>query len=90
MNAILFRTLMICNYMDKLPRCREDGARASRTAADSGGIIAKQTQGGLALEVGDLGYLSSSLITRSPGPRVEGSVALVVTLMVLVMSARNL
>ena len=47
MNGFLFRSLMICNYINKLPRCleQETQARFLRTDTGDAGLIAKQTQG---------------------------------------------
>ena len=85
MNAFLFRRLMICNYINKLPRCREqeDQARFLRTDTKAAVLIAKQTQG-RQLEVGELGYLSSTLVTQSSSSRVTGSAAMLMILTVMV------
>ena len=82
---------MICNYINKLPRCLEQDAQARllRTDTEDAGLIAKQTQG-RGLEVGELGYLSSSLVTQSSGPRVTAGAALMTILAVMVMSVVNL
>ena len=94
MNGFLFRSLMICNYINKLPRCldslkQEARARLLRTDTGDAGLIAKQTQG-RGLEVGELGYLSSSLVTQSSGPRVTAEAAMMTILAVMVMSVVNL
>ena len=80
---------MICNYINKLPRCLEQEAQARflRTDTEDAGLIAKQTQV-RGLEVGELGYLSSSLVTQSSGPRVTAGAALIMA--VMVMSVVNL
>ena len=85
MNGFLFRSLMICNYINKLPRCLEQEAEARFLRTDTGeaGLIAKQTQG-RQLEVGELGYLSSSLVTQSSSSRVTAGAALLMFLAVLV------
>ena len=84
MNAFIFRRLMICNYINKLPRCQEDQARFLRTDTKAAVLIAKQTQG-RQLEVGELGYLSSVLVTpSSSSSRVTGISALMMILTVLV------
>ena len=77
---------MICNYINKLPRCQEQEAQARflRTDTKTAVLIAKQTQG-RQLEVGELGYLSSVLVTPSSSSRVTGiSSLLMVILTVLV------
>lgn len=74
---------MICNYINKLPRCQEQEARFLRTDTKAAVLIAKQTQG-RQLEVGELGYLSSLLVTPSSSSRVTGSAALLMILTVLV------
>ena len=79
---------MICNYINKLPRCleqeeQEAQARFLRTDTGEAGLVAKQTQG-RQLEVGELGFLSSSLVTQSSSPRVTAGAALLVILAVLV------
>ena len=91
MNGFLFRSLMICNYINKLPRCLEQEAQARFLGTDTGdaGLIAKQTQV-RGLEVGELGYLSSSLVTQSSGPRVTAGAALMTIMAVMVMSVVNL
>ena len=82
---------MICNYINKLPRCLEQEAQARFLRTDTGdaGLIAKQTQV-RGLEVGELGYLSSSLVTQSSGPRVTVGAALMTIMAVMVMSVVNL
>ena len=77
---------MICNYINKLPRCQEqeDQARFLRTDTKAAVLIAKQTQG-RQLEVGELGYLSSVLVTpSSSSSRITGISALLMILTVLV------
>lgn len=57
------RTLMICNYINKLPRCQDDMSAkyAKSDQSLSNGLIAKQTQQQLQLEVGEIGYLAATL-----------------------------
>ena len=77
---------MICNYINKLPRCQEHGgqARFLRTDTKANVLIAKQTQG-RQLEVGELGYLSSVLVTpSSSSSQVTGISALLMILTVMV------
>ena len=53
---------MICNYISALPRCQQEesfsGERA-RSQQSQPGLVARQTQQKLELEVGELGYLAS-------------------------------
>ena len=83
---------MICNYINKLPRCREEQvevqARFLKTDTKDAVLIAKQTQG-RQLEVGELGFLSSSLVTQSSSSLVtRGSAALVMGLAVWVTTCQ--
>ena len=76
------RTLMICNYINKLPRCQDDvSLKYSRSDQDADGLISKQTQQKFQLEVGEIGYYSSSLETKSSAACLPGSAN--VTLMML-------
>ena len=60
MNGIkpITRSLMICNYINTLPRCQEESYGVAGLQAEQG-PIARQTHQHLRLEVGQLGYLSS-------------------------------
>ena len=55
---------MICNYISALPRCQQEeesftALRAARSQLTQPGLVARQTQQKLELEVGELGYLAS-------------------------------
>ena len=59
-------SLMICNYINKLARCQEDVvAKISRSDPDNGGLISRQTQQRLQLEVAELGYYSSDIYNHT-------------------------
>ena len=80
---------MICNYISALPRCQQEeesftALRAARSQLTQPGLVARQTQQKLELEVGELGYLSSTLVTQSSSSRVTGSAALLIILTVMV------
>lgn len=49
---------MICNYINALPRCQQGSFDVAGLQSEQG-LIARQTQQKLRLEVGELGYLSS-------------------------------
>merc|ERR1719510_416914 len=54
--------LMICNYISALPRCQQEEsftALRARSQQTQPGLVARQTQQKLELEVGELGYLAS-------------------------------
>jgi len=57
------KSLMICNYINSLPRCKEDVARSLHSDNLGPGLIAKQTQQQLEVQVGNLGYLSAKNLT---------------------------
>jgi len=57
------KSLMICNYINSLPRCKEDVARSLHSDNLGPGLIAKQTQQQLEVQVGNLGYLSAQNLT---------------------------
>ena len=57
------KSLMICNYINSLPRCKEDTLGSLRSDDLGRGLIAKQTQQQLEVQVGDLGYLSARNLT---------------------------
>ena len=61
--------LMICNYISALPRCQQEESvtaqRASRSESGSG-LVARQTQQKLQLEVGKIGYLASHYTSQAP------------------------
>jgi len=57
------KSLMICNYINSLARCKEDTPRSLLSDDLGQGLIAKQTQQQLEVQVGDLGYLSARNIT---------------------------
>ena len=82
-----YRTLMICNYINKLPRCQEDAAEKflrSDSASDSKTIVARQTSHQLQLEVGQVGYYSVPLESSS---HLSGSSSTVVNVtLALIMS----
>ena len=78
---------MICNYMDKLPRCQDqDSPRpASSLAADPGALVARQTRHKrLHLEVGNLGYFSSDLEAAPSSSSGLASLSLASVLVVVV------
>ena len=57
------KSLMICNYINSLPRCKEDVLRSLHSDDLGQGLIAKQTQQQLEVQVGNLGYLSANTLT---------------------------
>ena len=84
---LYFSNLMICNYINKLPRCQVDVSRTySRSDQDADGLISKQTQQKFQLEVGEIGYYSSSLETGSSASLTAVNVTLMM-LMGLILSA---
>merc|ERR1719187_1221238 len=81
--------LLICNYINSLPRCHSAGRRQLPSRSDrslarlwpvSGQLVARQTQH--RLEVGDLGYLTS--LTSTAPPSTLATVLLTLSLPVMV------
>ena len=72
------KSLMICNYINSLARCKEDILGSVRSDNLRQGLIAKQTQQQLEVQVGNLGYFSAKNLTSySPKlPTVNPSAAL--------------
>jgi len=72
------KSLMICNYINSLARCKEDILGSVRSDNLRQGLIAKQTQQQLEVQVGNLGYFSAQNLTSySPKlPTVDPSIAL--------------
>ena len=71
---------MICNYISALPRCQQEEsftALRARSQQTQPGLVAKQTQQKLELEVGELGYLASQY--------TSGATALVFNMVMVVL-----
>ena len=82
---------MICNYINKLPRCQDDVSLTySRSDQDADGLISKQTQQKFQLEVGEIGYYSSSLESSSASLPGAANVTLMMLTVVMLSSSQYL
>jgi len=53
------KSLMICNYINSLPRCKKDNVNLLKSDSQAAELIAKQTNQQLEVHVGELGYFAA-------------------------------
>ena len=84
--------LMICNYISALPRCQQEESvtaqRASRSESGSG-LVARQTQQKLQLEVGKIGYLASIYTSQAPVTTTTITLFNMVMVLLLTLTGSN-